>query len=371
MSISGLLTTMNLPELLQWAKFGQKTGTIIFERRGIVKKVFVENGLIVSASSNDPKEYLGQVLICFGWIDEATLNDAFQQQAKTKKLLGRLLIENYQLKEKQVLQALRIKIEETIYDLFLWEEGKFIYQESIQQLTDHDRLETAITIDQVMFEGARRLDEWKEFKKAFPTDDVIFKKKSGVTELGDLEKDFITKKIFNRINGQHTMRHILLDTHAPEYRGIEAFAKLYWGHLIEAHKKGVAKTAKAQAPQTVLQEAMELFKAQKVESAYEVVDQYLQSHPDDDEAQTLYRMVRESYLILLKGTVPLDAIPVLNIDFSQLSEKVFSSKDGFMASRVNGQWDVKSLVMVSPLGELESLRILKKLTDEGVIRISN
>lgn len=200
MSISGLLTTMNLPELLQWVKFGQKSGTIIFERRGIVKKVFVEGGLIVSSSSNDPKEYLGQILICFGWITEEALNEAFKLQSQTKKLIGKILTEKYKIKEEQILQALRIKIEETVYDLFLWEDGKFIYQEGLEQLKENDRLSTAITIDQVMFEGARRLDEWREFKKAVPTDDVIFRTKPGVKDLGEFEKDFITKKIFSAID---------------------------------------------------------------------------------------------------------------------------------------------------------------------------
>src|SRR4051794_24425062 len=109
---------MNLPELLQWIKFGKKTGTCIFERRGIVKKVFVEQGLIVSSSSNDPKEYLGQVMMCFGWISEDQLKEAFQMQARTHRLLGRILTEHYRLSEAQILEALRIKIEETVYDIF-------------------------------------------------------------------------------------------------------------------------------------------------------------------------------------------------------------------------------------------------------------
>lgn len=370
MSISGLLTTMNLPEILQWVKFSQKTGTIVFERRGIVKKVFVEHGLVVSASSNDPKEYLGQILVCFGWISEEALNEAFKFQEKTKKLLGKILTEKYGLVDPQILQALRIKIEETVYDIFLWEEGKFIYSEGIESLQSHDRLDAAITIDQVMFEGARRLDEWKEFKKTFPTDDVVFKVKPGAKSIGDLEKDFITKKIFHSIDGQRTIRRLLLETHAPEYRGLESIAKLYWGGFLEVAKKSAAKPKPTVAGNSELQKAMELFKNHDLENAYIKVELYIQSHNDDEEAHTLYRLVRESYLAALKVACPLDAVPSLNIDFSQLSEKVFSSKEGFMASRVNGQWDVKSLIMVSPLGELDSLKILKKLSDEGVIRIA-
>lgn len=361
---------MNLPEILQWVKFGRKSGTIIFERRGVVKKVFVEDGLIVSSSSNDPKEYLGQVLICFGLITETALNEAFKLQSQSKKLLGKILTETYKLKESEVLNALRIKIEETIYDLFLWEDGKFIYQEGIEHLQSHDRLETAITIDQVMFEGARRMDEWKEFKRVVPTDDIVFKVKAGINGIGNLEKDFITQKIFSAIDGAKTLRRVLLETHAPEYRGIESFAKLMWGGFIEAAKKAVPKPKASTPAKAVLESAMEKFKAKDFETAYAMLDNYLQSSPGDEEAHTLYHVVRESYMNLLKQACPPDSIPNLNIDISDLSEKVFSSREGFIASRVNGQWDVKSLVMVSPLGELESLKIMKKLLDEGVIVLS-
>jgi len=361
---------MNLPEILQWVKFSQKTGTIVFERRGIVKKVFVERGLVISASSNDPKEYLGQILICFGWITEEALNEAFKMQEKTKKLLGKILTEKYQLKESQILQALRIKIEETVYDIFLWEEGKFIYSEGIESLQSHDQLDAAITIDQVMFEGARRLDEWREFKKTFPTDDVVFKVKTPGQTIGDLEKDFITKKIFHYVDGSRSIRRLLLETHAPEYRGLESIAKLYWGGFLEVAKKSVSRPKPVVASSSELQMAMELFKSKDFENAYSKVDSYIQSHTEDEEGHTLYRLVRESYLAALKLACPLDSIPSLKIDFSQLSEKVFSSKEGFIASRVNGQWDVKSLIMVSPLGELDSLKILKKLSDEGVIRMT-
>lgn len=377
MSISGLLSTMNLPEILQWIKFGQKTGTAVFERRGIVKKVYFENGLIVSASSNDPKEFLGQILLCFGWLSEQQLNEAFKLQASTKRMLGRILTESYEMTEEQILQVLRIKIEETVYDLFIWDEGKFIFSNGVPELQKSDRLETAITIDQVMFEGARRNDEWMEFKKNFPTDDVVFAIKGArrslsdnpKSEMGDLSKDFITNKIYGAIDGTRSLRRIILETHAPEYRGIEAFTKLYWGEFIEPIKKSIkAPEKRSTEPKAVLARAMELYRGNELSKSLEILNQFVTAQPEDEEGRTLFGVVRESLLKQLRVVIPGDAVPELGIELSDLSEKVFSSREGFLASRINGQWDVKSLVMVSPLEELESLQILKRLLDEGVIR---
>ena len=49
---------------------------------------------IVSTGSNDPKEYLGQFLIEHGKITEEQLDQAFQDQKRTKILLGKILVIN-------------------------------------------------------------------------------------------------------------------------------------------------------------------------------------------------------------------------------------------------------------------------------------
>ncbi len=361
---------MNLPEILQWAKFGQKTGSLVLERKGIVKKIFIEEGLIVSASSNDPKEYLGQVLLCFGWITEVQLKEAFQKQQTTGQLLGKLMVNDYGVKEDQIKKGLRIKIEETIYDLFIWDEGKFIYSDGITQIARHDRLDSALTIDHAILEGARRVDEWKEFKKSFPSDDVVFGKRTKAKDIGELGKDFIIKKIYDAIDGEKSMRRILLETRAPEFRGIEAFAKLYWAELLEVIKKQVQKVeVQVEDSRELLKQAIDLFKHKDFEKAYALVDEFVLSDPDNQEGQTLYKVVRETYVKKLYESCPPDAVPEIAVDFSALNEKIFSSLEGFLASRINGHWDVKSLIMISPVPDLESLKILKRLLDEGMIRL--
>lgn len=360
---------MALPEILQWAQYGRKTGTVIFERRGVVKKVFIEDGAVVSASSNDPREYLGQILVCYGWIDEDTLKRAFGRQKATKMLLGKLLTKEFGLTEEQILKSLRIKIEETIYDIFLWDDGKFIFSPGLLGLSEHDRLSAALSIDAVIFEGARRVDEWKEFVKRFPSSDVIFEYKDGKRDIGDLGKDPVTSQIYDEIDGKKTLNRILMETHAPEFRGYESFGKLYLGGFIDSNKRAKPRPKRVvEDSKKELIHAAELFKAKKFSEAYNVIEQFLMSQPENEEAHTLFKVVRDSLLRSLYEVCLPDTIPQLTMDFADLNEQIFSSKEGYLASRINGEWDVKSLIMISPLGELDSLRILKRLYDEGMIR---
>lgn len=371
MSVSGLLSSMNLPELLQWVKFGQKTGTFVFERRGTTKKIVVEKGLVVSASSSDPREYLGQILLCFGLITEEKLAEAFSLQKGSGKLLGKILLESMGLKEAQIVAALRMKIEETIYDIFLWDEGRFLFQEQQSNYAEHERLSTALTIDQVMFEGARRLDEWKEFKKQYPTDDVVFAPKAKVG-LGELQKNYLVAKIFSAIDGRSNLRRVLLETRAPEYRGTEAVAKLVWGGFIEVVKKPHGpKSRPLSDGDDYLAQAKASLEMGQIEESYGLSEEAIFRQPENLDAIEFHRLVGDLLLDDLRKKFPGELVPELVVDLVSLESKMMSPKESFLASRVNGLWNVKSLVMVSPLGELESLIVLKKLYEQGVVRFDS
>ena len=63
-----------------------------------------------------------------------------------------------------------------------------------------------------------------------------------------------------------------------------------------------------------------------------------------------------------------EKIPELAISIPELTERTFSPHEGFVLSRINGQWDVKSIMKISPMKELEVLMIFQRLWKDGVIR---
>jgi len=91
MSIQGTLETMSLSDLLQFLGAGRKSGTLKFDRGKISKQIYFQNGLIVGSRSNDPREYLGQVLLHYGKVDESQLQLAREAQRRSGVLLGEAL----------------------------------------------------------------------------------------------------------------------------------------------------------------------------------------------------------------------------------------------------------------------------------------
>jgi hypothetical protein len=60
---------------------------------------------------------------------------------------------------------------------------------------------------------------------------------------------------------------------------------------------------------------------------------------------------------------------VLKLSSLALTKEKFDSHEGFVLSRVNGQWDLRSILKLVPLPENEALMIFVRLLDRGVIEL--
>jgi hypothetical protein len=64
-----------------------------------------------------------------------------------------------------------------------------------------------------------------------------------------------------------------------------------------------------------------------------------------------------------------EKIPVLSVTTSALSTQKFDSQEGFVLSRINGEWDVRSILKLCPLPEEDILLIFARLLDRKVITL--
>ena len=65
--------------------------------------------------------------------------------------------------------------------------------------------------------------------------------------------------------------------------------------------------------------------------------------------------------------IPLDKVPVLKMDLMTLTKENFDPQEGFVLSRVNGQWDVQSILKLCPMAEDDALMIFARLLERKVI----
>ena len=70
---------------------------------------------------------------------------------------------------------------------------------------------------------------------------------------------------------------------------------------------------------------------------------------------------------LKKEGISLSRIPRVLKAFDEITSIDFSPNEAFLLSRINGIWDVASIVKISPMRESEALLILQRLSRDGII----
>src|SRR3954471_17273231 len=171
MAIQGTLTTMSLTDLLQFVAAARKTGTLRFDHAKITKQIYFKNGKIVGSKSNDPREYLGQVLLHYGKVDEIQLKVAREMQRTTGAKLGEVLVEQGFLTEEDVLGILKTRTLDAIYDLFVWNDGDFEFYDD--EPPPDDLLPIEVDATNVVMEGIYRIDEFARYRTLVPNDRTI------------------------------------------------------------------------------------------------------------------------------------------------------------------------------------------------------
>ena len=203
MGISGNLKTMALAELLQWLSMGQKTGTLLIDNDKIEKRVFFHDGTIIASASTDPKEYLGCFLVGHGFLPDEQVNEALARQKEEKRLLGQILVDMQAIAEEDLHQMLRLKTEESLYDIFTWDEADFEFFDN--ELPEASMVRMSLDVQGLVLEGTRRLDEWGRIREVLPS---VLSVPVAVADLQSLELEEMDLRILEWIDDDRSVEDI-------------------------------------------------------------------------------------------------------------------------------------------------------------------
>src|SRR5690348_2974510 len=290
MAIQGTLQTMSLTDLLQFLAAGRKSGTLKFDRGKITKQVYFKNGLIVGSKSNDPREYLGQVLLHYGKVNDAQLKTAREAQRSSGAKLGEVLVAQGFLTENEVLEILKTRTLDAIYDLFMWNEGEF--ESYDDEPLPEDLLLIEVEPTNVIMEGIYRIDELARYQTLVPSDRALLELASGWTSsLAKLGKEF--HQILFLIEKRMSVAEICYHMHASAFH--------VYGQLYTLISEGIVRVSgeKAEDPATPEVDIEDLPESvtemvwsaeRKLESdpekALQIIHEALQQQPNKDRKST-------------------------------------------------------------------------------------
>ena len=387
MGVSGNLRTMLPGDLLQWLSLGQKTGTLVVSRAGVEKKVFFRKGRIISSASNDPREYLGQFLISHGFLTEPELKKAMEVQQQSGIMIGKILVMIEVISEKDLLRLMRLKAEEEIYDMFLWKEGDFHFVD--EELPEQQLIPLQVDVTGIIMEGTRRVDEWARIREIIPDETQVPMISKPVKPAEELDE--AGRLIVQAIDGKRTIEEIMLESRSSSFIVSSTLSSLIRDGHVKLKETTVEKVAAAKSDTdaqsisgqiqavfaneeeeilSFLGRAQTALKARDYEKTLRLLKAAQNLDPNHPRVKTAV-MGAESVILneLRAAGVSESKVPRVSKSIEEITTMNFTPNEGFILSRINGTWDIGSLVKISPIREPDAMLIFHKLWKDGIIAL--
>jgi len=387
MGVSGNLRTMLPGDLLQWLSLGQKSGTLVLSRAGVEKKIFFRKGRVISSASNDPREYLGQFLISHGFLTEPELKKAMEVQQQSGILIGKILVMIEVISEKDLMRLMRLKAEEEIYDIFLWNEGEFRFQDD--ELPEQQMVPLQVDVTGIIMEGTRRVDEWSRIREIIPDETHI--PMIGKTIAPSEKLDEAQRLVVQAIDGKRSIAEIVLESRSSAFIvSSTLYSLVREGHvrLIDPSAEKAAAVKKETDPQLIsgaipavfandeeeiasfLTRAQTALKARDYEKSLRLLKAAQNLDPNHPRVRTAVKGAESVILNELRSAgVSESKVPRVAKTIEEITTMNFTPNEGFILSRINGTWDIGSLVKISPIREPDAMLIFHKLWKDGIIAL--
>ncbi len=365
---------MSVEDVLDWIDRRFVCGNLTVERGSIVRTFHFDSGYVTNDSSNDPAEHLGQVLINRGIITDEQLNEAFKVQADTGVLLGKILVMVGFVDEAQLRVVLEEKIREGVYDALGWSEGSFRFERAPDEETVSE-FEISVNLHSTIEEGLARVGEWRELRRVIPSDDIVLyaRDREPVLQPSDTEaeqRDYASL-LATAAKGV-TVNQIVL-----EQPGLRFYTLRKLAILIDRGALALERREESRADSGAEVQASELERSARGRAgrgdragALDMTRAALELNPESEPLQKLHReLERTVFAELSRDLLSSFSVPRLLKSDSELESIEMTDNERYLAGRIDGRWDLLSLMRVSPLRQVEVLITFKRLADRGIISL--
>jgi hypothetical protein len=327
--LQGDLTTFPLPDLLQWIDQGRRSGVLEIDTGDEAPFwLQVRDRRIVASARPSERSGLGSLA---GWSHSEPPESLWSEACADR-----------------------------IVDLFLAPPGgRFTLVEGAAGFEDGVPLD--LGVGQMTLEGLRRLDEWPELDRRYPSEAALLCADGRGRPRTPAQRALVDAARRRVSIGE---ARLALNLSRPAVlRRVEALRELGLAHV-----EGVA--AHADPISALIDNAQLLVGERQFDEAAIVFRSLLSADPSDRRVRHLLREAEREQVASLYEELSPVAVPAFPGGASCLEVTVarrLTAADREVASRVNGAWDVASIALSCPLREVETLKALRKLVRLGIV----
>ena len=165
------------------------TGRVGFRRDEVEKVVYFDQGRPVFASSNEPGDRMGELLVREGKITASQYERCQVVVAESGRRMGEILVDFGYLKRRELLPAVRRHVEDIVYSLFGWDHGH--YHVTADPTASAERIRLSRHPASLVLEGIRRKQDRSTLERLLGPPSTVIEvadreRLGGILDTGDL-----------------------------------------------------------------------------------------------------------------------------------------------------------------------------------------
>jgi hypothetical protein len=216
MTTRGRLEEQTLPHILRPLVRWKKTGPLRVRRGKVLKTLYLSEGRLIFATSNDSDDRLGERLLRKGVISYRSLEESVRA-LKAGKRQGTLLVENGAIRSRDLVEGVTEQVQEIIYSLFQWDEGDWEFEEG--QLPSREVIVLRMSTGDLILEGLRRVDRWSRIRQGAGGLDQRYRLAGdSATVMGGLTLNKEEVDLVGALDGVMTLEEICAAARQPDFQ---------------------------------------------------------------------------------------------------------------------------------------------------------
>jgi len=157
----GDLATSGLPQIVRPLVRGRKTGVLRCTRDRVTKTVYLSEGRLIFATSTDPDDRLGEMLMRKGIISYRALEESVRALQAGKRQ-GTILVESGAIRSRDLVEGVAEQVQEIVHGLIQWDEGRWEFVEG--DLPSKEVIVLRMSTGDLLLEGVRRVQRWTRIR---------------------------------------------------------------------------------------------------------------------------------------------------------------------------------------------------------------
>src|SRR5258706_12864226 len=176
----GELTGTTFPSLVYAILRRGETGVLTVKHEGVEKALYIKDGSPLFATSGDPEDRLGNLLLKMGRVSLSGMLAAVEKSSAGKKRLGTVLVEMGAIKGEDLVTGVLAQVNGIIMNLFQWTQGHYRYAPG--PLPSDEVITLRLNGDRIILQAVRGINQWERVWEAVGPLDARYEAVKGQDE---------------------------------------------------------------------------------------------------------------------------------------------------------------------------------------------